>query len=66
MEIIIAGAILGVVLALVILWIVWRAVGNALDWIIYTFGNENAARRIERKWAEGSGPESRSDDDERG
>jgi hypothetical protein len=52
MEILIVGAIAGVFLALVILWIVWRAVGNAIDWLIYTFGNENAARRIEQKWAE--------------
>ena len=46
MELLIAAVVGGVLLALEILWIIWRAVGAAYDWIIYTFGNEQAVKRL--------------------
>lgn len=50
MELLIVAVIAGAVVAVVVAWIIWRAVGNALDWLIHTFGNEEAAERIRRKW----------------
>lgn len=44
----------GAVLALTLFSILWKivapAVENLLDWLIHTFGNENAAREVEEKW----------------
>ena len=49
MEIIIAGVIAGVLLAVALLKVLWvvvsRAVDNLLSWAIYNFGNEEAVRR---------------------
>jgi hypothetical protein len=49
---VLGGVALAIVLALGIWQIVSRAVDNGLDWLIHTFGNEQAARRIEQKWRE--------------
>ena len=54
MEFVIGAAVAGVLLAAalwVALWqVVSRAVDNLLDWLIHTFGNPEAAKRIEEKW----------------
>ena len=47
-----AGVLLAVVLIVVIWKIVGGAVENGLDWLIYTFGNERAAKSVEDKWRE--------------
>ncbi len=54
MELLIVAVIGGVALAIVLaagIWkIVSRAVDNGLDWLIHTFGNDQAAKRVEQKW----------------
>ena len=54
MELLIAAVVGGILLAIALavgIWkIVSRAVDNGLDWLIHTFGNEQAAKRIEHKW----------------
>lgn len=53
MELIIFGlvALLGGIALAVVVWIIiWKATGNAFDWLIHTFGNERAAAEIEEKW----------------
>lgn len=49
-------AVAGVLLAAALMLVVWKIVGgaveNGLDWLIYTFGNERAAKEIEAKWRE--------------
>ena len=54
MELIIAAAIGGVLLAAVLMKLIWTvvsaAVENAMDWLIHTFGNETAAKEVEEKW----------------
>jgi hypothetical protein len=50
---VIGGVALAIVLAAGIWKIVSRAVDNGLDWLIHTFGNEQAAKRIEQKWRRG-------------
>lgn len=53
MELIIAGAIAGLLLALALLKVIWvvasAAVDNFLDWAILQFGNKTAARAVEEK-----------------
>lgn len=53
MEIILAGAIAGVLLAIALFKVIWvvvgRAVENLLDWAIYNFGNDEAVRRLKEK-----------------
>jgi hypothetical protein len=53
-ELLIAAVIGGVVLAGVLLVVIWKivsaAVDNGMDWLIHTFGNDQAAKRIEQKW----------------
>lgn len=48
------GAIAGVLLAIALATVIWKvvsaAVENGLDWLIHTFGNERAARKVEEKW----------------
>lgn len=50
MELIIAGAIAGLLLAIALFKVVWmvvsRAVDNLFRWTIYTFGNDEAVRRL--------------------
>ena len=52
MELIIAGIIGGVLLAVVGMRVIWivgsRAVDNGLDWLIHNFGNERAAKGSSR------------------
>lgn len=54
MELIIAGVIGGVLLAVVLWKLIWivvsRAVDNATDWLVHSFGNERAAKEVEDKW----------------
>ena len=54
MELLIVAVIGGVVLAGVLMVVIWKvvsgAVDNGLDWLIHTFGNETAARKVEEKW----------------
>ncbi len=49
MELLIAAAVLGVVLAIVAWTVIWRATGSAFDWLIETFGNEESAERVRRR-----------------
>jgi hypothetical protein len=49
-EFLIAAVVAGVVLALIMLVIIYRAVRAAFDWLIYTFGNERAAKEVEERW----------------
>lgn len=49
-ELVVIGAVGGVALATLILVVLWRAVGNAFDWLIYRFGNERAANDVAEKW----------------
>ncbi len=59
MELLIAAVIGGLLLAIVLMRLIWTivsgAVDNSLDWLIHTFGNENAARRVEEKWRQREG-----------
>ncbi|HWC14120.1 MAG TPA: hypothetical protein VG929_05950 [Actinomycetota bacterium] len=52
MEILLAGTIAGVLLAIVLFKVIWvvvgRAVDNLLNWAIYNFGNDEAVRRLEK------------------
>ena len=54
MELIFAALAGGVLLAVAVITVAWkvfsRAFDNGLDWLIHTFGNEQAARKIEEKW----------------
>lgn len=38
MELLIGAVTAGVVLAIIILVVLWRAVSNAFDWFVQTFG----------------------------
>ena len=53
MELLIAAVAGGVALAAVLMTVIWkivsRAVDNGLDWLVYTFGNERAAREVARE-----------------
>lgn len=51
-------AVVGGLLLGAFVWIViFRAMGNLIDWIILTFGNAEAVERLkrERGWEEGGG-----------
>lgn len=50
MELLIAGAVAGVVLAVIMMVLVYRAVGVAFDWLICTFGNERAATEVDHRF----------------
>lgn len=54
MEILIAVAIAGTLLAVALARVLWmvisRAVDNLIAWAIYNFGNEKAVRRLKDKW----------------
>lgn len=56
MELLIVTVIGGVFLAAVLVTVIWRIVSSAtdnlFDWLIHTFGNEQAVQKIEAKWAE--------------
>jgi phosphotransferase system glucose/maltose/N-acetylglucosamine-specific IIC component len=53
-ELLIAAVVGGVLLVAILMTLIWkvvsRAVDNGLDWAIHTFGNQQAAKRIEEKW----------------
>ena len=49
MELLIGEAIAIVIFADELAWNIWRTVGNNIDWIIATFGNEDASRRVRSK-----------------
>ncbi len=50
MEILIAGVVGGILLALVLLRVIFLVVGSAvdnlLDWLVLTFGNDEAVARL--------------------
>ena len=54
MELLIAAVIGGTLLAVTMMIVIWKvvsgAVDNGLDWLIHKFGNESAAKEVERKW----------------
>ena len=56
MELFIAAAVGGVLLAIVLIKLIWivvsGAVDNGVDWLIHTFGNESARAEVEKKWSE--------------
>ena len=49
MELLIAAGVLGVVLAVAVWIVIWRATGTAVDWLIETFGNQEAAERVRNR-----------------
>ena len=49
MELLIAAGVLGVVLAVAVWIVIWRATGTAFDWFVETFGNHEAADRVRRR-----------------
>lgn len=53
MEWIVGAAIAGVLLAIALFKLIWvivgSAVGNLFDWVVYTFGNEEAVRRLKQE-----------------
>lgn len=57
MKLLIVAVVGGVILALVLSRAIWmvvsRAVDNGLDWLVFNFGNERAAKRVEEKWRQG-------------
>jgi hypothetical protein len=57
MELLLAGVIAGVLLALALARVIWVVVSQAVDnlftWAIYTFGNDEAMKRQEE--ADGRG-----------
>lgn len=54
MELLIVAVVGGLLLAVGLMSILWKivsaAVDNGLDWLIHTFGNDQAAAKIEEKW----------------
>lgn len=48
----VVGLVVGAAIAVTVWIVIWRATGNAFDWLIHTFGNERAAAEIEKKWRE--------------
>ena len=54
MEFLIAAVVAGIVLAVALMTMLWkvfsRAFNNGFEWLIHTFGNEQAAKKIEEKW----------------
>jgi hypothetical protein len=53
-ELLVVSVIGGVLLAVALMIFIWRvvsrAVDNGMDWLIHTFGNDQAAKRVEQKW----------------
>ena len=53
MELLLAGAIAGILLALALARVIWivisQAVDNLVDWAILSFVNERAARAVQDK-----------------
>lgn len=53
----IAAVVGGVALACALVVVIWKIVGaafdNGLDWLIHSFGNNQAAARVEEKWRRG-------------
>lgn len=48
--VLVVGMALAIAVVVTILKLVWHATGNLLDWLIYTFGNEDAAREVKKRW----------------
>jgi hypothetical protein len=44
-----AVLVLACVLALFTMNVIYRAMGNLIDWLILTFGNEEAVRELKRR-----------------
>ena len=49
MELLIAAGVLGVVLAVAVWIVIWRATGTIFDWLIETFGNQESAERVRKR-----------------
>jgi hypothetical protein len=49
-EFLIAAVVAGVLFAVTMMVVIYRAVGAAFDWLIYTFGNERATKEVEERW----------------
>ena len=49
MELLIAAGVLGVVLAVAVWIVIWRATGPVFDWLIETFGNHEAAELVRKR-----------------
>lgn len=48
------ASVIGAIAGLALTWLIWRAVGAAVDWFVYTFGNERAVKEFERRRHSGS------------
>jgi len=42
------AALAGVVFAIVVMIVIYRAMSNLIDWLILTFGNADAVARLKR------------------
>ena len=42
----IGAVVAAIAVAAVVAWVIWRATGAAFDWLVETFGNEDAVRRL--------------------
>jgi hypothetical protein len=49
-ELLIAIVVAGAVFAVIMMVVIYRAVSAAFDWLIYTFGNDRAAKEVEKRW----------------
>ena len=49
MKLVIAAGVLGVVLAVTVWIVIWRATGTAFDWLTEAFGNQEAAERVRNR-----------------
>ena len=56
MELVLGVLAVGVLLGIAVLTVAWkvfsRAFDNGFEWLIHTFGNEQAAKKIEEKWVQ--------------
>lgn len=49
LGIVLAAAVLVVSIVVAILKVVWVATGNLFDWVVQTFGNEDAVEEVRRR-----------------
>ncbi|HVL63552.1 MAG TPA: hypothetical protein VM573_00095 [Actinomycetota bacterium] len=53
MRAIVVAAVAGIILGIFLMFLIYRAVSNLIDWVILTFGNDEAVHRL--KLRRGSG-----------
>jgi mannose/fructose/N-acetylgalactosamine-specific phosphotransferase system component IID len=46
MPLLIAAAAAGILLAVVLMVVLYRAISNVIDWMVLTFGNDSAVARL--------------------